>query len=191
MRSGNVQVTLNNNLGPTVSPGTAISTDSLPVPGLGFDFVHAAAVSRATGRVPAIVSPIGTSFVALPFFTPQPEVVVVQSPPPVIVVQPPAPVILREGASTESNANAPASAPIASVPQEAEVHREAAEYVFVQRDGRVVFAVAFTVEGDRVSYITREGNRRNLAIGAIDFDATTRMNEERGIRVALPASRES
>jgi hypothetical protein len=191
MRSGNVQVTVINNLGSTVSPETAITTDSLPVPGLGFDFVHAAAVSRATGRVPAIGSPIGTSFIALPFFTPPPEVVVVQSPPPVIVVQAPAPVIVRQGASTESNAHAPASGLAAAAPQEVEVRREAAEYVFVQRDGRVVFAVAFTVEGDRVSYITREGNRRSLAIGAIDFDATTRMNEERGIRVALPASRES
>ena len=93
-----------------------------------------------------------------------------------------------EATGNSAPASAADSAPQGAAP---EARREAAEYVFVQRDGRVVFAVAFTVEGDRLFYITREGNRRALAIGAIDFDATTHMNEERGIRVALPASRES
>lgn len=190
---GNVQVTVINNLGATTTPVTVVPVDSFPVPGLGFDFVHAAAVSRATNRTSSGVSFVPASFVGFPFFTAQPEVVVVQSPPPVIVVQAPPPVIIREGASAEATGNsAPApgadSAPQGAAPQ---ARHEAPEYVFVQRDGRVVFAVAFTVQGDRVSYITREGNRRALAIAAIDFDATTQMNEERGIRVTLPAPRES
>lgn len=190
---GNVQVTVINNLGATMSPATAIPADSFAVPGLGFDFVHAAAVNRSLNRVASGVSFVPASFVALPFFTAQPEVIVVQSPPPVIVVQAPAPVIIREGASAEATGS-PTPAPAAdSAPQQAapEARREAAEYVFIQRDGRVVFAVAFTVEGNRLFYVTREGNRRTLAIAAIDFDATTRMNEERGIRFALPAPRES
>jgi len=130
--------------------------------------------------------------VALPFFTAQPEVIVVQAPPPVIVVQAPPPIIIREGASAGATGYPTAAPAVDSAPQAApEARREAAEYVFIQRDGRVVFAVAFTVEGNRLFYITREGNRRALAIAAIDFDATTRMNEERGIRFALPAPRES
>ena len=184
---GNVQVTVINNLGPTTSPATMIPTDSLAVPGLGFDFVHAAAVNRSLNRIAPGVFFAPASFVTLPFFTAQPEVIVVQSPPPVIVVQSPPPVIIREGASAEAAGDSPSAHPQAAP----EPRREASEYVFIQRDGRVVFAVAFTVEGNRVFYITREGNRRALAIGAIDFEATTRMNEERGIRVNLPAPRES
>ncbi len=190
---GNVQVTVINNFGSPTSPPTAVPADSFPVPGLGFDFVHAAAVNRLPSRVSPGISFVPASFAALPFFTSQPEVVVVQSPPPVIIVQPPAPVIIREGASAETTGNSapPSAGDFAPQGAAPEARREAAEYVFVQRDGRVVFAVAFTVEGDRLFYITREGNRRALAIVAIDFDATTRMNEERGIRVALPASRRS
>jgi hypothetical protein len=44
----------------------------------------------------------------------------------------------------------------------------------------LLFAVAFSQSAERVTYVTKEGIRRGLALADVDVDATSRMNEERG-----------
>jgi len=61
------------------------------------------------------------------------------------------------------------------------------EYILVRNDGRVVFASAFTISGDHLTYITREGARRSLPVAELDKDATRRMNEAAGTTVVLPS----
>lgn len=65
--------------------------------------------------------------------------------------------------------------------------RDVGEFVLVRRDGRLLFAVAFSAEGDQLIYITREGVRRSLPLAELDIEATRRMNEERGTTLRLPA----
>jgi hypothetical protein len=61
-----------------------------------------------------------------------------------------------------------------------------AEFVFVQRDGRTLFAVAYTTWNDKVQYVTKEGLRRSVALDSLDLDATQKLNEERGNTIHLP-----
>jgi hypothetical protein len=166
---------------------------AFPVPGLGFDFAHLAAVTRnvkvsdvsvlttaqrlALAQRFARVSPFFT-----PFLTSPPEVVVVEQPPVTLIEQPG---VAREAAepvraqSVEPQATQPARPP--------ERVRDVGEFVLVRRDGSVVFATAFTTSGDMLTYITPEGARRSLRLSELDVDTTIRMNEERGTTLHLPA----
>lgn len=167
---------------------------AFPVPGLGFDFAHLAAVTRnvkvsdvsvlttaqrlALAQRFARVSPFFT-----PFLTSPPEVVVVEQPPVTLVQQPG---VAREAAepvraqSVEPQATAQPARPPERV-------RDVGEFVLVRRDGSVVFATAFTTSGDMLTYITPEGARRSLRLSELDVDTTIRMNEERGTTLHLPA----
>lgn len=64
---------------------------------------------------------------------------------------------------------------------------DVAEYVFVQRDGGLVFAVAYSWEQGTLRYVTREGTRRSLKLESIDLDATQQFNEQRGLTFRTPA----
>ncbi len=163
------------------------SDGGFPAPGLGFDYVHLAAIQRALR---------GTSFHRFDrdgrfsnfggFFLPigmgaygdlaTPQVIVVQQPP-VVIMQSPA---------TEQAAAAPHPAPEAAPPAPQEPLPDLGEYVLVRRDGTVAFAVAFFTQGDQLIYVTREGIRRSIPLAGLDLDATRRMNEERGLAVQLP-----
>jgi hypothetical protein len=61
------------------------------------------------------------------------------------------------------------------------------EFVLVRRDGGQVLAVAFTVQKGQISYVTRDGVRRSIALSVLDLDATRNENEERGTTLRLPA----
>ena len=50
----------------------------------------------------------------------------------------------------------------------------------MQRDGNVIHAVAFSVEGNRVIYITTDGLRRSVPLDQIDVSVTEQRNAERG-----------
>jgi len=60
------------------------------------------------------------------------------------------------------------------------------EFVLVQRDGRLLFAVGFTSGPGQVVYVTKEGVRRSISLDQLDVDATLRMNEVRGSSIQLP-----
>jgi hypothetical protein len=65
--------------------------------------------------------------------------------------------------------------------------REAAEYVFVRRDGSLLFAVAYSWDNGTLRYVTRDGLRRSVTRDALDMDATQQFNEQRGLSFHLPA----
>jgi hypothetical protein len=162
-------------------------------PGLGFDFSHFAAVNGGLGvherrfrdRVNAGV-PFGFSGFLL-----SPEVIVVDG------QQAEAPVAAPEG-NAEANAaiegdraNAEREnlqdqfAPVSLGP--AAPVRDAVEFVFVRRDGSLVFAVGYSWDHGVLHYITRDGLRRSISQDALDMDATQQFNEQRGVSFRTPA----
>lgn len=184
----------------TISPSATVSTlldGSFPVPGFGFDYVHHAAVNRNLGTR-ALIDPAtqhqlalarairretpASSFV-LPlvlntnvnqiFISPPPPVVIVQQP---AVIEAPVPSI-RDAQPSPTIEAPPAPQPVA----------ELGELVLIRNDGRVVFAVAYSVVNGRLVYVTREGFRRSFPLAELDADATLQMNEERGTSLRLPA----
>jgi len=74
----------------------------------------------------------------------------------------------------------PSPAPAAPLP-------DAAEYVFVRRDGGLLFAVAYSWDNGMLRYVTRDGFRRSVTQDALDLDATQQFNEQRGLSFRLPA----
>lgn len=157
-----------------------------PAPGLGFDYVHYAAVHpntghnhfRGTGMIPfygGYYFPWGgygysdsgpyddQSAAASPNEQPiqssdavQPEVPVDQSPAPTVRLKP---------------------VPVPPSP----------EYIFVRRDGSVFFAVAYSWVNGNLQYVTQDGFRKLASMGTLDLDATTQFNEQRGVPFHSPA----
>jgi hypothetical protein len=128
----------------------------------------------------AVVTPL------VPLYFPPTQVIVIPTPPVVIeapVAAPQPQVILIAGpagaglreASSEPGREEPAEAGAAKA---APPLRELAELVLVRRDGREIGVVAWSRQGERVVYVTRQGQRRILAAAEIDFEATQRRNEQ-------------
>ncbi len=176
--------------------GTVQDLFGYPVPGLGFDYTHLAAVNSnldvralidpvtqqeialalrirgsSVGASPFLFSPFGGSPIVMetPIAAPQPES---PAPAPIIVVAPPA---------AQPAPQAQSATPEQPLP-------DPGEFILVQRDGRLLFAVAFTGEPGRLIYVTKEGLRRSISLDYLDIDATLRMNEERGTSIQLPRS---
>jgi hypothetical protein len=59
------------------------------------------------------------------------------------------------------------------------------DFILIRRDGRILFASAFSITGDQLRYVTPEGIRRSLPMSDLDADATQQMNEARGTTVQL------
>ena len=163
-----------------------------PAPGLGFSFVHLAAINRDLG-IRALIDPATQLQLALaerllretpitpgvfPFFGGGGEtpVIIPQQQPQVIILQQPVPA--AESAPAPQPAVEPevASAPLPDV----------GEFILVERDGSQIPAVAFTRQNDRIVYVTRQGIRRSMGVTELDPDATLRVNEERGTSLQLP-----
>jgi hypothetical protein len=175
-----------------VSPNSRITVDdvlgSFPVPGLGFDFAHLAAINSGAG-VRALIDPVTqheralarairretpVSFATFPGLFPSSQLIIVE---PSIVIVPQA---VAPAAETPDRNRAQESDTHTAPPPVVEPTHEAGEFVLVRRDGGLLFAVAFTQGAERVTYVTKEGIRRGLALADIDVEATARMNEERG-----------
>src|SRR5260370_21202598 len=77
---------------------------------------------------------------------------------------------------------ASAQAQSAPVPQP-----DVEQYVFVRRDGGVVFAVAYSWDKGTLRYVTPEGQRRSIGRDALDLNATQQFNEQRGLTFQAPA----
>ena len=64
---------------------------------------------------------------------------------------------------------------------------DAEQYVFVRRDGSLVFAVAYAWENGTLRYVTPDGLRHSIGRDALDLNATQQFNEQRGINFRIPA----
>jgi hypothetical protein len=167
-----------------------------PVPGFGFSFVHLAAINRDLG-IRALIDPatqmqlalaerllIETPVapVAFPIFggVGEAPVIIPQQQPQVIIVQQPTPAAETATApAAPQSMEAPEAAASAPLP-------DVGEFILVERDGNQIPAVAFTRQGDRIVYVTRQGTRRSMGVVELDPDATVRVNEERGTPLQLP-----
>lgn len=163
-------------------------TDFQDVPGLGFDFPHLAAISgnrRLHGGRFGGGFPFGFSGFLLspPVIVGEPQAVesdggvaeeeIVDDPP---VVQEP---------RRRFRAPRPVSEPQAESAPTPQPDVE--QYVFVRRDGGLVFAVGYVWEDGTLRYVTPEGLRRTIARDALDLNATQQFNEQRGLTFRAPA----
>jgi hypothetical protein len=174
------------------SPFGFDGTNFQDVPGLGFDYPHLAAVSgnrRLHHNRFNNGFPFGFSGFLLS--------------PPVIAEQAPvaeSEVATEEPEATDEVSDDPSDAPRAR--RHARISRqlsepqpdaapaplpEAEQYVFVRRDGSLVFAVGYTWENGTLRYITPDGFRRSIAREALDLSATQQFNEQRGLNFHAPA----
>lgn len=164
--------------------------ESFPVPGLGFDFPHLAAINRGLQTQSAITVERVVPFIPVlsPGYVSPPQVVVVQQPTPVVVIPQSAPADNLRDPAEDTRGRARPSEPRGDLePARApQPPPDVGEFVLVRRDGRVLFAIAFFSEGNKLTYVTREGIRRSLLLSELDTDATIRMNEERGTTLHLP-----
>lgn len=60
------------------------------------------------------------------------------------------------------------------------------EFVFVERDGTRIYAVAYSFLNDKLQYVTKQGVRRTVALDSLDLDATQKQNEDLGNTINLP-----
>src|ERR1700726_1266294 len=169
------------NLGPN-------GTDFQNVPGLGFDYPHLAAISgnrqMQDGRFDG-ESPFGFSGFLLtsPIIAEDAPAAEPQAPTTQDELADDAPDVQRS--PRHSRASRAASEPEAQTtpsPQE-----DVEQYVFVRRDGGLVFAVAYSWENGTLRYVTPEGLRRSIGRDALDLNATQQFNEQRGVDFRAPA----
>jgi len=161
-----------------------------PVPGLGFDYVHYAAVHpnaytdgqrhfRYGSSVPFLS---GSWYV--PMYYPDAAA-------PVAEAETEAPATdASESSEGEAVLNEPAAATAPAVkPAKAAMAPLApsAEYTFVRRDGTVFFAVGYLWQGEKLQYVTQDGLRRSVPLADLDLDATSKFNEQRGVTFRSPA----
>jgi hypothetical protein len=168
------------------------TTDFEGVPGLGFDFPHLAAISGSRHQ--------GGRFGAFPFgfnggfLFGAPSVIVEE----VASGGPQAGPVEEEDAARDDGETDYVRRPRSISPREyvaqnpgsgvSAIEEDPAEYVFVRRDGGLVFAVAYSWVNGALRYVTRDGMRRTMARDAIDLTATEQFNEQRGLNFRSPAA---
>jgi hypothetical protein len=164
-------------------------TDGYPVPGLGFDYPHYFATHPNAGR--CRYNCAGGSFV-VPFgdggfYIPTPMYTYAEQPAeaqPAEATDAGEQAAQTEGPPEQNYPNYP-NPPARVAPQPAP--KQQSEYVFVRRDGTLIFAVAYSWINDRLQYVSEEGLRRTVPLNTIDMDATQQFNEQRGVPIRLPA----
>lgn len=169
--------------------GTPISLGQLlnSSPGLGFDFSHLAAINSDLA-VRALIDPVTRQELALTEQLPRVQpaafiggygeyaagpVVVAPARPQVIVVEQPAPQTAPSMQAASPTAPAAAAPPAPPLP-------DVGQFLLVERDGKVIHAVAFSVESKQIVYITASGLRRSIPLDRLDTRATEKRNAERG-----------
>jgi hypothetical protein len=76
--------------------------------------------------------------------------------------------------------------PVASRSGSSGINEALEQFVFVQRDGTKLYAVAYSFLNDKLHYVTKDGARRSVALDSLDFDATQKSNEDLGNTINLP-----
>jgi hypothetical protein len=163
-------------------------TDSgYAVPGLGFDYVHYAAVHPESGHH-QFVGGGAVPFVGGGIYIPEGGYYVDSG-----SQQQPA----QESEVTEEmeQATETPEAPLAEQPGVSQRARPkpsaplppSPEYIFVRRDGTVFFAVAYSWQNGNLQYVTQDGFRKLASLSTLDLDATSQFNEQRGLVFRSPA----
>jgi hypothetical protein len=162
------------------------SFNNSPVPGLGFDFVHFAAVhpnlARRNFKGFGIVPFNGGYFFPMSGFgysdsgTSDNQSASVN----------PDEQAIRSSDSVAPEAPADQQPPVSYVRSVPPVP-PSSEYIFVRRDGSVFFAVAYSWVNGNLQYVTRDGLRKLASTSTLDLDATTQFNEQRGVPFHSPA----
>ena len=179
------------------------------VPGLGFDFPHLAAISGHLHFNPAFdhnrfdmndgsFAPIfwsenpGSPDFADPSVIQQVQQEFQQQgqqPPQIIVIQQPAPVTHEQLTGGVPKALSDSAARSNAIPLASSVApapiRDVGEFIFVRRDGRILFGSVFFVSEGVLQYVTPEGIRRTVPMAELDTEATRNMNEARGTVVEM------
>ena len=186
-RNNGARIIHRHNTNPFGFDGT---TDFQDVPGLGFDYPHLAAVSgnhRRHGSGFGGEFPFGSGgFLFGPSVIVE-EVPAAESQPTVVEdqVADDAPEVQRppRRARTSRVVSEPQpESTVASAPQP-----DPEQFVFVRRDGGLVFAVAYSWDNGTLRYVTPEGLRRSMGREALDLNATQQFNEQRGLNFRVPA----
>ena len=157
------------------------------VPGLGFDFPHLAAIQGARGR---FHHRFGMSFPLFGggFFIPTAPVFEEEVPATTDQQEAAAPQETTQPETVQTMRRPRVQEPVQSFVEVAPSPlREADEYVFVRRNGTLIFAVAYAWQNGTLQYVTKEGLRRSVAGEALDLNATQQFNEQRGLTFRLPA----
>jgi hypothetical protein len=167
-------------------------TDFQDVPGLGFDFPHLAAVSgnrRLHGRrFFGGGAPFGFGgFLFGPSVIVEEVPVAAESQPTLIEEEvaddaPEAPRPARRARTSRELSEPQPESTVVSAPQP-----DPEQFVFVRRDGGLVFAVAYSWDNGTLRYVTPEGLRRTMGRDALDLSATQQFNEQRGLNFRAPA----
>ncbi len=157
-------------------------TNGYPVPGLGFDYPHYFATHPNAGRCRhcfgnGFVVPFGDGgfYIPMPMYAEQPAEVQ-----PAEATDAGDQAAQAEEPPEQNYPNPPARVAPQPVPKQS-------EYVFVRRDGTLIFAVAYSWISDRLQYVSEEGLRRTVPLNTIDMDATQQFNDQRGVPIRLPA----
>jgi hypothetical protein len=182
--------------------GSFLSLQDLlnPVPGLGFDYAHLAAINRDLG-IKAVIDPAtqwqlavvervlrdtGGLVPAGGFFLLDgggAYVVPAEAAPPQPPTQQPQIIVLQQ-APAAAQPSAQPEPPV--VPEAAPPLPDVGSFTLALRSGTKIQAVAFTRLNDRIVYITADGSRRTIALSDLDSAATMRINDERGTPLHLP-----
>jgi len=169
-----------------VFPNGNATVEGYPVPGLGFDYTHYFATHPNAGPCHhCFGNGVAGSFVGGGYYLPLPTYYYGDE----SGEQQPA----DQAAAPEENLQAEQTAgqdytnypPSWNAPQP--TPKQEAEYVFVKRDGTLIFAVAYSWINDRLQYVNEEGLRRSIPASSIDIDATQQFNDQRGVPIRLPA----
>src|SRR5216683_902093 len=155
-------------------------TDFQNVPGLGFDYPHLAAVSGNHHRHGSRFDgefPFGSGgFLFGPSVIVE-EVPVPESQPTVVEDQ-----VADDAPEVQRPPRRAQASRAVSDPQP-----DPEQFVFVRRDGGLVFAVAYSWDNGTLRYVTPEGLRRSMGRDALDLNATQQFNEQRGLNFHVPA----
>jgi hypothetical protein len=189
-----------NAFGETFAVGAGETLQQLldPVPGPGFNYAHVAAIDRDLA-IKAVIDPEtqwriaiaervlrDTGGLATPGYyllggggeyvmpaasstqeEPQPS-------------QPPTIVVLQQPAPQSALVSVPAVAPQPSAPIP-----DVGSFTLVLQSGKKIQAIALMRSGDRIVYITADGERHTIPASELDSAATQRVNEESGTQLRL------
>lgn len=165
-----------------VNPQTA--DDGAGVPGLGFDYVHYAAVHPNahhshfnSGFILPFVG--GGIYVPFPYY--------MDSGAPAESAAENEPVESQEPAAETAERDAAPAASVRTRSTAIATPPQLSEFVFVRRDGTLFFAVAYSWSNDKLQYITQDGLRRMAPLDSLDLNATQQFNDQRGVTIRLPA----
>ena len=167
---------------PNGNPGV----NGYPVPGLGFDYTHYFAVHPNVGRCfRCSGNGFGVPFIDGGFYLPSPMYFEQSAEAqPAEEAAPAEQAAQGEEPPPQENYNY-YNPPVRPAPQAAP--KPQAEYVFVRRDGTLIFAVAYSWINDRLQYVNEEGLRRTVPVSTLDLDATQQFNDQRGVPIRFPA----